>query len=241
MESEEALGNSMEPAPALELHRIAKFYGRTAALKNISLCLGAERSLALLGPNGSGKTTLLKIIAGAIVPTLGGGTIFGTDIGERHPDRRTLVGLLAAESYLYDDLTSLENLRFVLVMAGKRPQPSDLMSALSVVSLETHANERVRNFSSGMRRRLSLARILLVQPRLLLLDEPYNSLDAVGMGLVDEIVRRQQHNGGATVLATHDVDRALALCDTVAVLERGALSQLGPAREYESRHAQHVG
>ncbi len=220
---------------------MAKLYGRTAALRAVTLQLDAGQTLVLLGPNGSGKTTLLKIVAGAISPTLGHGHIFGHDMQRERVSLRSEVGLMAGETYLYDDLTALENLRFTTVMAGHHLPAVSLLSMLSAVDLEAHAQERVRSFSSGMKRRLSLARLLLQKPRLMLLDEPYNSLDAVGADLVDSVVRSAAAEGRTVILATHDAERGLALADVVAVLERGRLVSVGPPAAYRARHAQYVG
>lgn len=231
----------MDTSPALELHGVAKLYGRTAALKATSLSLHSGEIMALLGPNGSGKTTLLKIVAGAIAPTLGGGTILGRHMIRDRPLLRTEVGLLAGETYLYDDLTAEENLRFAVLIAGRRPGAHELEGVLDTIGLRRHAGERVRSFSSGMKRRLSLGRLLLLRSRLLLLDEPYNSLDAAGAELVDEVVRGMAAGGGAVLLATHDAKRALALADSVAMLDRGTLQYLGPAGPYRIRYAQYVG
>ena len=231
----------MSSAAALELQGIAKLYGRTAALKSTSLRLEPAEALARLGPNGAGKTTLLKIVAGAIPPTLGSGAVFGRDLLRDRPALRSEVGLLATETYLYDDLSASENLRFIVTMAGRRVTREDVLRVLTEVDLADHAGERARSFSSGMKRRLSLARLLLLQPRLLLLDEPYNNLDAAGAELVDTLVKRTAQRGGAAVLATHDAERALALADVVAVLEQGRLSYLGPVPGYRMRRAHQVG
>lgn len=222
---------------ALDLRGIAKLYGSTVALRALSLQLPSGQALALLGPNGSGKTTLLKIVAGAIGPTLGSGAVYGHDLQHDRSALRSLVGLLAAETYHYDDLTARENLRFILTMAGRRPADARLLEALEEVGLAREAGDRVRTFSSGMRRRLALARLSLLAPRLLLLDEPYNSLDADAAALVDAAVRRVTERGGAAVLATHDAARGLSVSDRVAVLDRGVLTHFGPVHSY----AQHVG
>lgn len=222
---------------ALDLRGIAKLYGRAVALRALSLQLPSGEALALLGPNGSGKTTLLKIVAGAMAPTLGSGTVYGHDLIRERSALRSLTGLLAAETYHYDDLTAHENLRFILTMAGQRPDEDRLDQALDVAGLLRHGDERVRTFSSGMRRRLALARVSLLAPRLLLLDEPYNSLDADAADLVDTTVRRVTESGGSVVLATHDAARGLSLAERVAVLDRGALTHFGPVHSY----AQHVG
>jgi heme ABC exporter ATP-binding subunit CcmA len=228
-------------APALEINGVGKLYGRTAALRGVSLRLGCGQTLALLGPNGSGKTTLLRIIAGATSPTAGSGFIFGRDMVAERLDLRSEIGFMSGDSYLYDDLTANENLRFVMTVAGRKPRVADIDDVLRQVVLRPHADERVRTFSSGMRRRLSLARTLLLNPRLWLLDEPYNSLDEAGAELVDEIVLRVKRGGGAAVIATHDVERAIRLADLVARLENGALVHAGPPTGQLVRHVEHVG
>jgi heme exporter protein A len=220
---------------ALELDRVAKIYGRTPALRATSLRLAGGDVLALLGPNGSGKSTLLKIVAGVIAPTLGGGAIFGLDLTNNRLELRSVVGLMASDTYLYDDLTAAENLRFVLTMAGKVGARQRVREALAGVGLEEHIDERVRTFSSGMKRRLSLARTLVLEPSVLLLDEPYNSLDTDAASLVDEAVVAVSGGGGIVVLATHDAPRAIAVSSQVARLDRGALVFSGPTREYTAR------
>lgn len=225
---------------ALRLEGVAKIYGRTPALRAFSCQVPAGTTLALLGQNGSGKTTLLKIVAGATAPTLGRVNIFGQD-STRDLSDRGLVGMLAAESYLYDDLTARENLRFAVTMAGRRASEGDVRAALTETGLKAQSGERARSFSSGMKRRLGIARLLLLRPRLLLLDEPYNSLDSEGAEVVDALVRRTVQEGGAVVLASHDRERALSLADTVAVLENGRTLYLGSRTGYRTGHAQYVG
>jgi ABC-2 type transport system ATP-binding protein len=242
-----AQGEQVQPdAPAIQLDRISKLYGRTVALRSITLELGCGSTLALLGSNGSGKTTLLKILAGATTATLGSARIFGHDLASDRASLRPLIGLMAPETYLYDDLTSFENLQFILTLAGNRSKEESISNALARVGLGGHAAERVRTFSSGMKRRLCLARTLLLEPRLILLDEPYNSLDEAAADLVDDVVREAVAGGRAVVLATHDAERALALADRVAMLDRGALTYVGPARPEHVEngvmaHAEHVG
>lgn len=231
----------MDRGIALQLNGVAKLYGRTAALKATSLRLHEGEIMALLGPNGSGKTTLLKVVVGAIAPTLGKGIIFGRDMMRERALLRTDVGLMASETYLYDDLTAAENLRFAATIGGRRPAAGEIVDVLGTVGLARHADERVRSFSSGMKRRLSLGRLLLLGPRLLLLDEPYNSLDAAAADLVDEVVTDLAGRGGAILLATHDAERALTLAHSVAVLERGALRFAGSVGAYRMLDAQYVG
>lgn len=224
----------------LELYGIAKLYDRTPALRATTLSVQAGQTLALLGSNGSGKTTLLKIVAGAIRPTLGRARVFGRDIIEDQRALRGTIGLLAADTHLYDDLTARENVRFYATMSGITVAVADIDAALDTVDLRRAADERARTFSSGMKRRLSLARLLVLKPRLLLLDEPYNNLDVAGADLVDRVVYDTSARGGATVLATHDAGRACAIAHAVAHLRQGSLTYFGTVAGYRDLN-NHVG
>jgi heme ABC exporter ATP-binding subunit CcmA len=207
----------------------------------VSLRVEPGTIVALLGPNGSGKTTLLRIAAGSLSPTIGRCAVYGADMSREPYAARARVGFLASETHLYDDLTAHENLRFTATMAGRRPAKGELHTALHGVALQAHGDERVRSFSSGMKRRLALARVELLHPTLLLLDEPYNSLDTEGSVLVDDAVQRTVGRGGAVILATHDAERALTLADEVVILERGAAVYTGSVTGYRVRDAKHVG
>ncbi len=230
------------PVPsALEIGGLSKLFGRTIALRAVTLQLDHGQSLALLGANGSGKTTLLKIVAGAIAPTAGTVEVFGHDGWDGARRAGVQIGLLAGETYLYDDLTAAENLHFTLTMAGRKATKSQVSDALEAVRLASHADDRVRSFSSGMKRRLAVARVQVLEPRLLLLDEPYNSLDADGADMIDDWIRGVTRSGGAVVVATHDAKRITALADLVAYLDRGVVQYAGPVHGYKGAHALHVG
>src|SRR5262249_54967276 len=137
---------------------LRKSYGPNVVLGDISLQLGAGQCLALLGPNGSGKTTLLRILATLLRPTSGTILIGGLDAVREPGAVRALIGMVGHGSYLYPDLTALENLRFWTVMGNGDAEHGRLVAALQQVELEGAAHERVRTFSAGMKRRLALAR-----------------------------------------------------------------------------------
>jgi heme ABC exporter ATP-binding subunit CcmA len=167
---------------------LRKTYGSNSVIDGVSFELGAGQCLALLGPNGAGKTTLLRILATLLRPTTGALAIGGTD-ALREPERaRALIGMVAHGSYVYEDLTARENLRFWETMRGGDPATPRLDAALAQVELDGVADERVRTFSAGMKRRLGLARVLLGQARLLLLDEPFTGLDRRGRKWVNEFL-----------------------------------------------------
>lgn len=179
--------------------------------------------LALLGHNGSGKSTLLRVASTVIRPTRGGGSVFGVDL-VRHPAAvRAMVALLSTEPGVYGDLSAFENLMFAARMLGVAPDPLLMRRALDRVGLGREEHELARNMSSGMQRRLSIARLLLRQPQVLLLDEPYNSLDTAGAGLVNELIRETRSRGGTVLLVAHDIARAEGLPDRTLTMEDGVL------------------
>ena len=216
-------------------------YGRTVALRGVSLHAESGESVALVGENGSGKTTLLKVAAGAVTPTAGTISVFGKDLRGEPRAARASIGLLASESYLYDDLTARENMRFASTMAGCAISSDEIHARLRAVRLASHADGLVRTFSSGMKRRLSIARIQMLRRPVLLLDEPHNSLDRDGVDAVDTWIRTVTGEGGIALIATHDVERLTLLVDRVVRLERGTVTFSGSTQEYREAHAIHVG
>lgn len=182
----------------------------------------AERgtALALMGHNGSGKTTLLRIIATSLRPTRGSGSVFGHDLRTEADRIREHVGALYHAPGVYGDLTARENLEFARRMWGGRSMVG-VDAALDRVGLTFAADELARGFSSGMTRRLSLARLVMRPPLLLLLDEPYASFDADGIELVNEIVRETVARDGIVLIATHDPERSSRVVDRVVTLQQG--------------------
>jgi heme ABC exporter ATP-binding subunit CcmA/heme exporter protein CcmB len=213
----------------VETRGLGRRFGRATALAGVDLTLPVGRVLAVLGPNGAGKTTLLRLLAGAIRPSSGRACIAGHDV-EKEPEAvRTAVALLGHGSYLYEELTALENLRFVARMRGLPADRALLHALLDGVGLAAVADRRVRAFSAGMKRRLGLARLRLVAPRLLLVDEPYAGLDESGAALFEAVVAEGLARGASVVMATHQIARAHALADRVAILARSRLAYEGPA------------
>lgn len=215
-------------APAAELCAVARRFGPRWVLRGVSLRVERGEAVGVVGRNGSGKTTLLRILATALRPTRGSGWVWGHDLVEEAARVREVVGMLAHEPGVYDDLTAAENLRFALRMAGLPADGRAIAEVLEAVGLAREAGERVRGFSAGMRRRLALARLLARRPRVLLLDEPYASFDAAGVQVVNELARRTRDGGGAVVVATHDVARALGTLDRLLRLDDGRLAPIEP-------------
>jgi ABC-type multidrug transport system ATPase subunit len=224
-------GSSAAPA-AVQAVGLAKRYGHVWALRGITLAIPAGQSVALLGPNGSGKSTLLRVLVSGARPTSGDVRVFGDSLRADGDAVRRRVGLLSDRPPLYDELTALENLKFAAVMYGVRVSDEQLRGTLAAVGLRHVAAARVHSFSQGMAQRLSLARTMLQDPDLLLLDEPYNALDAEGLRLVDQQLARGRAAGKTAILATHHIAKGLELCDRVIALRAGRVAFDGPTARF---------
>lgn len=187
------------------------------------MTLNRGEAVAILGRNGSGKTTLLRIVATLLRPTRGSGSVFGHPITDTDAVR-SRVGLLGHANAVYPDLTAAENLGFALRMLGRAVDPRFVDAALDAVGLGAHANTRARGFSAGMQRRLALARLRMLDPQLMLLDEPYSSLDPEGTELVTALIADARRQGGAAILITHDITRATKVADRILTLADGRIA-----------------
>ena len=211
----------MPPSPlACDLRGISRRFGSRWALRNVSFSVEPGEVVGVLGHNGSGKSTLLRVVSTALRPTLGDGSVFGYDLKKEPDSVRSVCGFLAHAPGNYDDLTARENLRFAAAMAGLETGAIDVI--LSRVGLTQVAGERTRGFSAGMQRRLALGRLLLCQPRLLLLDEPFNNFDAAGVSLLNEVIEETRRRGGAALVVVHDRRQVEQIMDREIVLSRGA-------------------
>jgi heme exporter protein A len=191
---------------AVRLSRVTRLFDGLAAVSNVSLEMAYGERVWLRGWNGSGKTTLLRLIATAISPTFGGGTVLGFDLQTERSAIRARSDLLSHETRLYGDLTAVENLHFACSLYNVDPRLAG--PALERVGLEGVAAVRASKFSQGMRQRLALARCLMRAPALLLLDEPYAALDVDARIVVDELLITAQAGGQTVVVASHEAPPA---------------------------------
>jgi heme exporter protein A len=215
--------------PAVVTADLARLFAGNPALAGVSLRVEAGRAVALLGANGAGKTTLLRVLATAIRPTLGGAQVDGYDVVRDADLVRGRIAYLSHATGLYEDLTARENLAFAAVMLGTPDAATRVDRALSDVGLADRADDRVRDLSAGMRKRLALGRILLGSASLVLLDEPYAALDADGMQLVDELLVAWRDVGVSVLVASHGMERTSPLLDAAVTLERGLVADVSGA------------
>ena len=217
----------------IDAKNLARRYGRRWALADVSFTLAGGAVLMVAGPNGSGKSTLLRTLATAVRPDGGSATVGGFDVAREREDVRKLVALLSHASYLYDSLTARQNLAVVADHLGR--SRSNIETLLDRVALGGRADDAVATFSAGMRKRLSFARMLLQEPRVAMLDEPYGQLDPEGFVLVGDVVRELKAGGTTVIMATHQLARAATLADEALLLDAGRVVWRGKAAEVMGR------
>jgi heme exporter protein A len=225
--------------PAIELDGLERRYGERVALAGVSVRLEDGETLAVLGANGAGKTTLLRVLAGLLRPHGGVARVLGAELPQETWKVHGKVGYLGHEPLLYRDLSGRENLRFNArlhgLASGEAEERIDVL--LESVGMEQRANERVDGLSAGMRQRLAIARCVLHDPELLLLDEPDSHLDAEGRELARELIGR----GRTRVLVSHDPERTLPDSDRVLVLEQGGrVAHFGAASSLDPDEARRL-
>ncbi len=208
----------------LEVRGLKKSFGFKPILRGIDLELYSGQRMALMGANGTGKTTLLRILVGLTKPSAGQVCINGLDIVQDAQQVRRLVGFVAHQPYLYEELTALENLLFFGKMYTVIDADECAIHLLQRVGLEKKARERVSTLSRGQVQRLSLARALLHKPQLLLLDEPDTGLDQEGHELLEAVLAEHIAQGGSALFTTHQPERALKLGDSIVLLQHGRVA-----------------
>lgn len=227
-------------ADALIATDVCKKFVQQTVVQDVSLAVQPGEVLGLIGPNGGGKSTLLLLLAGLLSPSAGTVTLGGVATRDHATRASGTIGLITAEAGLYPLLTGRENLRFFGGLFGLTAQHVDARADDVLARLDAFdALDRPAGaLSSGQRQKVSVARALLLRPRVLLLDEPTSNLDPVASHALHAEVRRQADDGAAVVLCTHDLFTADAVCDRVVVMNRtivGARAFAGP------RHAPEPG
>lgn len=224
-------------AKTLHLDGISKQFGETVALQPVTLEVPAGQLLSLLGPSGCGKTTTLRLIAGFEYPNTGRIRISGKDITQLPPNRRGL-GMVFQNYSLFPHLSVAENIAFGLKMAGvpRQSASASVQKMLDMIQLPGYGDRRISQLSGGQQQRIALARALITNPSILLLDEPLGALDKnLREGMQFELRKLQRELGITTVLVTHDQEEALTMSDCVVVMERGSILQIGSPREVYER------
>ncbi len=216
-----APGSSPEPAVlATDLH---KSYGTVEALRGLDLRVEPGDFLTIFGPNGAGKTTLMKVLSTLTRPTEGSAFVGGKDVVKEAAAVRERVGVISHNTYLYAQLTALENLEFYGRMYRVPDSHRRALTLLSKMDLTKRMNDRVATYSRGMQQRLSVARALLHDPELLLLDEPYTGLDQHASRVLAEVLEGLRDGHRTVIMTTHNLQEGLSGCDRAAIMVDGRI------------------
>ncbi len=215
---------------------VKKSYGSFQALKGVTLEVRSGEVFGLLGPNGAGKTTLIRIALDIIRADSGTVTLFGRPLEREDLDR---VSYLPEERGLYRRQRVIEVLTYFAELKGlsRRDAKGRAMRWLDKVGLASHARERVDRLSKGMSQKVQIAATLMTEPELCVLDEPFSGLDPVNVQLVKDLMVERREAGLATILSTHLMNQVEALCDRVAMIDRGELVVYGDTQEVRRVHS----
>ena len=222
-----------EPTPAIEIRDLRKVYGDKAAVDGLTLSVPQGCFFGFLGPNGAGKTTTIKMLMGLAPPTSGSIELLGLPMPARSLDIKKQIGLVPDESMLFDHLTGGEFIEFVgriygLDRSTARARADEL---LDLFELGYMPKKLITEYSKGMRKRVAMAAALIHRPKLFLMDEPFEGVDAVGARLMKDILLDQVRHGATIFLTSHVLEVVERLCERVGIIHEGKLIAEGPMSE----------
>lgn len=212
---------------AIRVEGLEKSFGDWPVLWDLDLTLGWGQFLILFGANGAGKSTLLRILSTQVKADGGRGLIAGHDLGRNPQAVRSRVGVVAHRTFLYDDLTALENLVYYGRLFGLKNPEKLAARALSMLGMSRRSSDRLRSLSHGMQKRVAIARAILHQPPILLLDEPESGLDRGSVEVLKELLQERAASGLAVLMTTHDTDLGFSWTNNVGLLADGKLHLRG--------------
>ncbi len=215
---------------AVETHALTKRFGAKTAVNGVDLLVPRGSAFGYLGPNGAGKTTLIRVLLGLTHADAGTMSLLGYPVPQHRDMALARVGAIVDEPRFYRHLTGRQNLR-LLAAAREQAARDRVGPALERVGLAHRADDRVSEYSMGMRQRLGVAACLLGDPQLLLLDEPMNGLDPAGMSEMRDMILSMVSEGRTVVLSSHLLDEVERTCDAVAIVDRGSVIAQGPISE----------
>lgn len=229
----------------ISVERVTKSFGGFDALKGIDLHLKKGEFFTLFGPNGAGKTTLIKLLSTLVKPSTGTLTVAGYDTSKQAGKVRASVGVISHDPYLYENLSAYENIKFFGKMYGVPGVDARAKELIELLGLSQRMHDLVRTFSRGMKQRLSVARSIVHDPPVLLLDEPYTGLDQKGALIFGDTLGWLKSHGRTILMTTHNIDEALTLSDRVGILTSGKIVYEGPAsgltnKSFKDTYLKHV-
>ena len=238
--------NTPEPAQiALEVFDLCKSFNGLRAVDHLSLMIKKREIFGLLGPNGSGKTTTINMITGLSVPSSGEIRVMGFDMSRQTRQMHRILGAVPQETALYEDLTAWQNMDlhadlFSIPRREKRQRITTMLELVQLIDQKNIKKARVRTFSGGMKRRLALARALLHEPQLIVLDEPTLGVDVQSRRAIWDYIVSQRDQGRTVLLMTNYLEEAQALCDRLAIIDHGKLVALDTPNNMKRRYGDRV-
>src|SRR4051812_47028226 len=227
-------------APAIEIRDLRKVYGDKAAVDGLTLTVPQGCFFGFLGPNGAGKTTTIKMLMGLAPPTSGTIELLGLPMPERSLEIKQQIGLVPDESMLFDHLTGGEFIEFVGRIYGldrttARARADELLDLFELGSMP---KKLIAEYSKGMRKRVAMAAALIHRPKLFLMDEPFEGVDAVGARLMKDILITQGRQGATVFLTSHVLDVVERICDQIAIIKDGKIVAQGTISQLREKAAQ---
>lgn len=220
----------------IELEGVTRKFGNACVLKDLDLMVNAGDCLAVLGSNGVGKTTLLRIISSLIKPQSGKIYVAGHKYPLESELAREKIGVVFHDPMLYDEFTAFENLQYYGELYGKKCDALTISAALIRVGLETSASKKIKTFSRGMKQRLAIARAIIHEPDILLLDEPYNALDEAGCSMLNGVVDQFRLSDRCVIITSHDLKRLEDTATRYAILDKGRIQKQIQSSEIKSHN-----
>lgn len=222
---------------AVELRSVTKRYNEIVAVNNMNLTLNTGEIFALLGPNGSGKSTTLKMLLGLVQPTAGSISVLGIDVQKDPVAVKQQVGYVPESPEIYEFLTGIEYLDFIgdiygMPNAEKQQRITEYLKALQ---LEGREGDMINSYSDGMKKKICLISAFLHKPKLLILDEPLNALDPRSARIVKDFLHELKMQGVTTILSTHVLEIAEAVCDRIGIMYQGNILALGDMNELRQK------
>ena len=230
-------------APAIEITGLQKIYNGFQAVDGLTITVPQRCFFGFLGPNGAGKTTTTKMLMGLAQPDAGTIQVLGMPMPEKSLEIRREIGLVPDDSLLFDYLTGAEYLEFVGRLYGlPKPQAKDRgRELLQLFQLNENARKLIGEYSKGMRKRIAMAAALIHRPKLFLMDEPFEGVDAVGARLMKDILLEQVQRGATVFLTSHVLEVVERLCDEVAIINRGKIVTQGTMADLRRQAADGAG
>jgi ABC-2 type transport system ATP-binding protein len=227
----------MSSPHAVDLQGVTKRYNEILAVNNMNLTIETGEIFALLGPNGSGKSTTLKMLMGLVQPTAGAISVLGVDVQKDPVAVKQQVGYVPESPNIYEFLTGIEYLDFIadIYSVPTSEKKQRITEYLKALQLEGREGDMINSYSDGMKKKISLISAFLHKPKLLILDEPLNALDPRSARIVKDLLHELKAQGVTTILSTHVLEIAEALCDRIAIMYQGNILALGTMEELRSR------